>query len=455
MAATSRQKLIERALTHPPNPLVGHGPRRDLYRKSGFPLIPVAANQFITDLLYDDDTMGVTGIIYVQDGHGRGKDYEMDGTLYQDLVKIAFTMFGDQGPVMLSLHGVPTNRTQYYDMMRREAPFVRGIAIDMLGMGESDMPRPSVGRTRHDWRWSLDAEYILNLMQALFPVDQQFIFRADDWGGGSAVHYAAKYPETLSHLILIDPVAFDGYPVAEIQAIGRASEIPDDATFQMGMGAFDQTLTQILKTMVYDPNVWNQYNLRAIKKTYVNVDYLTGISGTMGLNFENLRVLADRSWYLGGPQLLPWAPDRPDGVRYERITMPTLVLWGEFDNMMPEAQRYRFLHAIQNARVDQQQVPRAGHFAAVDQPDIVSSKCLGWLSAPPENRTMLADVFIGYDSTIWKGDEREMIADLRLAYGAHGPITPMALSPITTSVASLTTMSNDMEHNHLLASTFF
>ncbi len=66
----------------------------------------------------------------------------------------------------------------------------------------------------------------------------------------------------------LDPIAFDGYPVNEIQAIGRASMIPDtpeaDAMSAGAFGAFDQTLVQIYKTMVYDPNVYNQYNLRRI-----------------------------------------------------------------------------------------------------------------------------------------------------------------------------------------------
>ena len=87
----------------------------------------------------------------------------------------------------------------------------------------------------------------------ILAVNSSF-FIADDWGSGIASHYAARYAGRLNALVQMDPIAFDGYPVNEIQAIGRASEIPNtpegDAQYGMLFAAFDQTLVQILKTMV-------------------------------------------------------------------------------------------------------------------------------------------------------------------------------------------------------------
>ncbi|MGH7961086.1 MAG: alpha/beta fold hydrolase, partial [Candidatus Binatia bacterium] len=54
---------------------------------------------------------------------------------------IAYTKIGDKGPLVLFLHGVPTNRTQWEHIQHYVARFARTISIDMLGMGESTRPR--------------------------------------------------------------------------------------------------------------------------------------------------------------------------------------------------------------------------------------------------------------------------------------------------------------------------
>ncbi len=230
----------------------------------------------------------------------------------------------------------------------------------------------------------------------------------------------------------LDPIAFDGYPVNEIQAIGRASMIPDtpegDAMFAGAFGAFDQTLVQIYKTMVYDPNVYNQYNLRRITFPYVDVDYERNGAGdgvtdvarsiTLRLKLHNIRVLADRAAILSPALLLPYDAKRnPEGVRYENITVPSLIMWGEFDNMMPAAQTQRFANVLGTDDVQITYIPRAGHFAGTDQPDFVADTIVNFIRRV-KGRAALADVNLG-NTGIWKGDERLMIQELRAIHGTN------------------------------------
>ena len=119
----------------------------------------------------------------------------------------------------------------------------------MLGMGESTQPRmygkKDDPNNDTQWHWINDVNYVEQLMQHEYP-DRKFIFIADDWGSGIASHYAAAHNDRLHALIQLDAITFDGYPVNEIQAIGRASQIPNtpegDAMFPAGFAAFDQTL---------------------------------------------------------------------------------------------------------------------------------------------------------------------------------------------------------------------
>ena len=342
--------------------------------------------------------------------------------------KIAYSSRGNKGPIVVALHGVPTNRRQWQPTLKRIAPFCRTISFDMLGMGQSDMPRfYGEGEKMYHpggkaWDWVNDIDYVEQLFQKLVG-DEKVIFLADDWGGGILSHFAAKYGSRRLHGIgYLDPVAFDGYPVAEIQAIGRASAIEDDQEFLKAFGAFDQTSVQIFKTMVHHPDkVYNQYSLRKLKFPYVDVDYERPPSAennwrgsdtmTLRLHLNALRVLADRSAILGAAQLQPKSDCNPLGVDYGNFKKPVLVMWGDLDNMMPANQRHRFKYAYHNTSVQIQRIPDAGHFAATDKPNWVAEAILNFIT-DRFGVNALADVFLGFDG-IWKGDEDLFIEDIR------------------------------------------
>ncbi len=354
-------------------------------------------------------------------------------TAWTDDFEIAYTKVGNRGPLVLLLHGVPCNRAQWEEVQRFLGRFCETIAIDMLGMGESTQPR-LYGKKDNpsndaQWHWVNDVEYVEQLMQHEYP-GRKFIFIAADWGSGIASHYAAAHNDRLNALIQLDAIAFDGYPVNEIQAIGRASQIPDtpegDAMFAAAVGAFDQTLVQILKTMVYNPGVYNQYNLRKLIFPYVDVDYerntardgVTDVAKatTLRLHLHNLRVLAERAAILSPALLLPYHPEHnPRGVDYQKITVPTLIAWGEFDNMMPAAQTQRFANVLGTDDVQITYIPRAGHFAHTDQPLFVADTILNFIRRVM-GRSALADIYLGNEG-IWKGDERLVIEELRVLHG--------------------------------------
>lgn len=351
---------------------------------------------------------------------------EIHGALEIPSRTISVTTMGhildDATPRFLILHGVPTNKKQWYPVAKYLALFGYVACFDMMGMGSSSKPR--LADPPKDWAWKHHLKYIRPLATTLFGSNttgdgpRPFLFVSDDWGSGIHVHYASTYPQDIERNVLLDPVSFDGYPVAEIEAIGRAYNLPE-GTFQMAMGAFDQTALQIMKTMTYDPNVTNQYNQRDLLGPYADKDYerpgWTPSKG--GLNFANIRVLSEMASALTPDQLLPYDRyDRPEGVRYDRITSETLVAWGEYDNMMPSPQTNRFQAVLVNTSCSVARIPRAGHFAGLDQPELVAEAILGWLNKDPSMRRRLNDVYFGLTG-LWKGDERHVVESLRSMYG--------------------------------------
>jgi pimeloyl-ACP methyl ester carboxylesterase len=407
------------ALSHAPVREAGNEPDLMIYRSPGKPVY----GRFLYEAPAE-------GLVEVPAPPGRRVGWT-------DQFEIAWTTWGDKGPLVLFLHGVPTNRAQWEPVQKHVARFCETISIDMLGMGESTKPRLYGRRDRPQvdpgdnqlWYWKSDVDYIEKLMQHEYP-GRQFFFVADDWGSGILSHFAARHNDRLLGIVHLDPIAFDGYPVNEIQAIGRAAQIPDtpegDQLFSRLFAAFDQTLVQIYKTMVYNPSVYNQYKLRWIIFPYVDVDYQrnrpdngtwdVAKSTTLRLHLHAMRVLAERAAILSPALLLPHDPtENPEGVRYQDITIPALIMWGECDNMMPAAQTERFAYALGTDDIEIQYVPRAGHFAGTDNPRFVGNAIVNFVRRIA-GRTALADINLGAQG-IWKGDERLMIQDLRSIYG--------------------------------------
>jgi pimeloyl-ACP methyl ester carboxylesterase len=60
--------------------------------------------------------------------------------------------------------------------------------------------------------------------------------------------------------------------------------------------------------------------------------------------------------------------ERPDSFpTLKTIAVPTLVLAGEEDTLTPRAEQERIQQGIAGSRLEM--IPRAGHYAAFEQPD--------------------------------------------------------------------------------------
>ncbi len=89
---------------------------------------------------------------------------------------------------------------------------------------------------------------------------------------------------------------------------------------------------------------------------------------------------------------------------------------------MPPAQKARFKYALINAPfVTVINIPDAGHFAMADHPETVTTHILNFIENvdgknTPNKKTGLADIFMGYDDYIWKGDEKQVVQEMRKIY---------------------------------------
>jgi pimeloyl-ACP methyl ester carboxylesterase len=121
--------------------------------------------------------------------------------------RIAFVEQG-QGPAALFVHGVPLNGYHWRHVVDRLAHRRRCIAIDLMGLGYSDIA-PS-----QDVSFTVQAHMIAEVMDELGIAQIDLI--GNDSGGAIAQIFAAHYPQRLTSLVLTNCDVHDGWPPPQV-----------------------------------------------------------------------------------------------------------------------------------------------------------------------------------------------------------------------------------------------
>jgi pimeloyl-ACP methyl ester carboxylesterase len=72
--------------------------------------------------------------------------------------------------------------------------------------------------------------------------------------------------------------------------------------------------------------------------------------------------------------------------RLYRVSVPTLILWGEQDRVVPPFYANRFVKGL-GGKTQLKTIPEAGHLADLDQPEAVARAVFRFLSPAPSRRT--------------------------------------------------------------------
>jgi pimeloyl-ACP methyl ester carboxylesterase len=350
--------------------------------------------------------------------------------------KIAYSFWGrkNTGILMICIHGVPANQTQWYDVCRRLALVgYRVVALDMLTMGKSTKPLFDDEEKADKLRWIYDREYIRMMVDDLFGPKTKFIFAADDWGTAILQKFIEKYYDRVIFFYDQDGIRGGAYPVPEIEAIGRAALLPLDlreqflkglttpapGTFQDAMKGSDQTVTQILKTMASTAaGKYDQWSMRSTLNPFFDTDYERPDTDARGAyvpvksppKFFALRSMADRAGYaLRTSDLLPYHPEKnKDGIDFVSVKTYGLFMSGDQDKMMSRNVRFRYTYWMPQSRIFSDTIPNADHFAGFDRPEYVATQIIAFHNflIPPGNPGAVPKAFLGFDG-IFKGNERE------------------------------------------------
>lgn len=241
-------------------------------------------------------------------------------------VNLAVEVQGE-GPAVLFIHGYPLNRTIWRDQANALDGF-RRIVPDLRGMGQSDAP---------DLGYSM-AIYAADLAALLDTLGiDEVILCGHSMGGYIAFEFLRTWRSRVRGLVLVDSRAEADSPDGRRARDAAAATARDGGAAAVAEAMLPKMLAP--GTMTHRPEVVER--VRAIMAS-------TPVPGMVGA----LAAMRDRA---GSEALLPTLSD-----------VPTLVIAGEADSLIPPEQARAMAQAIPGARFAT--IADAGHLPSVEQP---------------------------------------------------------------------------------------
>jgi pimeloyl-ACP methyl ester carboxylesterase len=259
----------------------------------------------------------------------RGEFVDLDGA------RLYYYAAGSRGagePVVF-LHGFPASGHLWNDVIPLMPPGHRLVVVDLLGYGRSDPPNGrSLSLHAH-------AERVVGLLDVL-GIERACVV-GHDLGGGIAQTMAIHSAARVSHLALVDSVAFTGWPTRDVRLA--------------------RTLLRLARNMA---PAWVLAVLRAdLERGYEDPARAAHSIERFVRPFESP---AGRAAFMQHLHALDAQETRALALRLSDITAPTAVLWGAHDPFLSLKLGKRLAAAIPGATFEV--IPGARHFSPEDAP---------------------------------------------------------------------------------------
>lgn len=244
------------------------------------------------------------------------------------------------GPLVVLLHGIAGSSATWERVIPRLSAHHRIIAPDLLGHGEST-------NAGGDYSLGAYANLVRDLLETLGEARGTVV--GHSLGGGVAMQFAYQYPERCERLVLVS----SGGLGREVHAILRAAVLPGaevvlpwlSVAAARGIGTVVKALGRLGFHESADlAETWSSFV--ALEEPRARRAFLQTVRGVVDVGGQ--RVSAADKLYLS------------EG-------MPTLIVWGEQDPLIPVAHAYRAHEMIPGSRLEI--FPGAGHYPYLDDPE--------------------------------------------------------------------------------------
>jgi pimeloyl-ACP methyl ester carboxylesterase len=253
---------------------------------------------------------------------------------------VGYRMAGE-GPAVVFVHGLAGSSSTWHEVLPALAEHHTVLAPDLLGHGESAKPRG-------DYSLGAYASGLRDLMVAVGIERATFV--GHSLGGGVALQLAYQFPERCDRLVLVA----SGGLGKEVNSLLRAVSLPgSELVMPVLLSSQMHTVLDAvngwfgrrgLRLGPTGREVWRSYS--GLSETRGRLAFIHTVRSVIDLSGQ--RVSARDRLYLAGE-------------------VPTLILWGERDRIIPVEHAYAAHDLIPGSTLVV--VPDVGHFLPTDAPE--------------------------------------------------------------------------------------
>ncbi|MFL5354179.1 alpha/beta fold hydrolase [Archangium sp.] len=248
-----------------------------------------------------------------------------------------------RGEPMVLLHGIPTWGFLWSGLLPALAMTHRVLIPDLLGYGYSDR------RDAFDRSIARQAEALDAWMDRLGV--ENAVVVGHDIGGGVAQHLALRFPRRVSRLGLMNSVCFDAWPLELMVQLGHPG-----VARKFSAQAVQRTLKTALKRAGFATAPPEGVVEGLLEPYATEVGKLSLVRNAAALNTNQTQELVPRLAHVG---------------------VPTRVIWGVDDTLLPVKWGERLVWEIPGAKLVR--VEHARHFVMWDQPHAVMTALYDFL----------------------------------------------------------------------------
>ena len=262
---------------------------------------------------------------------------QQTATMVVDGVKLSYADRGEGRPVVF-VHGFAASSESWQAVAQTLSESNRVITLDLMGFGRSDKP------ANQPYTMERQASLLRGFLSQLGL--QRFVLAGHSYGGGVCLSLLRRdHGLNLKGLVLVDTVC---YPQPLPLGV-RVLRLPLLGALAARFAATEFVIRQGLKRAYYRPLLINP----RLVQSYAEAARSPG-------GRHALRETARR--------LLP--PDMDLLLRsYATISIPTLVLWGEKDPLVPVALGRKLSRQIPGAAAQMRVLRDCGHCPQEEMPD--------------------------------------------------------------------------------------
>jgi len=258
-----------------------------------------------------------------------------------DSLDMAYTDQGQGLPALVFVHGFPLSRGAWQKQVEALAPSYRVIAPDLRGLGESQGPTGNMAGATSMARYAEDLALLIRSL-GLGPVT----LAGHSMGGYVALAFAERFPELLCGLVLVATRAGADTPEGAAKRRATATKVLAEGT----AAVIEDMASKMLAASNHDAAMAQQ-----------------------------VRALMAGATPQGLASALLGMADRPDATpRLAQIKVPTLVITGADDTLIPPSESELLAKGIRGAELEI--IPGAGHLVAFEQPEAFNRHLTAWLA---------------------------------------------------------------------------